>query len=127
MSLVQKSRQAYLEKEARARKVLELRFGIPLPEAEVPISGGVVYKFDLVSPERKIVGEIRASGLPQRGRLRDTQVAEMSEACLFLLGAPSAKRRLLVLTEFEFYEPFVETRPAKVAASMGVELLHLKA
>ena len=127
MSYVRKSSQAYHEKETRARKVLELRFGVPLPETEVPVSGGVVYKFDLVSPDRKIVGEIRASGFPARGKLRETQIAEMCEACLFLLGAKEADMRLLVFTEREFYEPFVKTRQARVAASMGVELLQVEA
>ncbi len=127
MSSIRKSGQAYLEKETRARKTLELRFGVPLPETEVPVSGGVVYRFDLVSPDRKVVGEIRASGFPVRGKLRDTQIAEMCEACLYLLGAEGAKRRLLVFTEREFYEPFIKTRQARVAASMGVELLQVDA
>lgn len=125
MSPLPSSPQVYLQKETKARRALETKLGVPLPETEVAISGGVSYKFDLVSPDRKIVGEIRASGFPPRGRLRGTQIAEMSEACLFLLGA-NAERRMLVFTEREFYEPFIRTRQAQVAASMGIEVLHVE-
>lgn len=115
----------WLEKEAYVREALGKEFGIKLVERKVPLRGtNKGYKFDLVSPDGSIVGEVKSYvySLPSGGR-PSAKIAHASEACLFLMHAEGAKRKLLVFTVREFYENYKRERQGQIAEFNGIELI----
>jgi hypothetical protein len=114
----------YLRREAQAIKWLRKQLGVNLREqVELSVSKTQNYRFDGVSEDGKIVVEVRSNDVPKRGRIRDTQLAEASEACLFMLGVKNAERRILAFTQKEFYEPFMKKRQACLYESLGIEVV----
>ncbi len=81
------------------------------------------YRFDGASRNGKTVLEVRANDVPENGKLRDTQLAETSEVCLFMLGVKNAKRRILAITQKKFYQAFMKTRQACLCQSLGIEIM----
>lgn len=113
----------YRKREARAIKWLTNHLGVALIEQiELNVSETQRYRFDGVSEDGKVVVEVRANDMPKRGVIRDTQLAEASEACLFMLGVKDAERRILALTQKEFYEAFMRKRQASLYRSLGIEI-----
>lgn len=112
-------------KENYVREILSKEFGVRLQECKVPLLGtNEGYKFDLVSPDGFIVGEIKSQvySMPS-GRKPHAKIAHVSEACLLLLDAKGAKRRLLVFTDKEFYEQYKKNRQGQIAEFNGIELI----
>ena len=58
-----------------------------------------------------------------KGGNKSTALARLSDACLFLLHAEGAKKKLLVLTEKPLYELFVSERQGQMAKADGVEIM----
>lgn len=114
-----------VKKEAYVREVLDKRFGVNFVEREVPLRGtNKGYKFNLVSPDGSIVGEIKTYvySLPSGSR-PSAKIAHASEACLFLIHAEGAKRKLSVFTDKEFYENYKRERQGQIATFNGIELI----
>jgi hypothetical protein len=112
------------EKEEYVRKVLSKKFGVKLEECNVPLRGTTeTYKFDLVSPDRSIVGEVKTFvySIPS-GRPPFRKIAHASEACWFLIHAEGVRRRFLVFTDKEFYENYKESRQGQMAKDDGIEI-----
>lgn len=86
------------EKEEYVRKVLSEKFGVEFEEREVPLRGtDKPYRFDLVSPDGSIVGEVKTYVSPTKsGKRPSAKIAHASEGCLFLMHAEGAKRRYLI-------------------------------
>jgi hypothetical protein len=97
---------------------------VPLNEREVSLRGAKTgYKFDLVSPDGSIVGEIKTYKSPTSGGKRPSaKIAHASDACLLLLAAETAKKRLLVFTDRNFYELFKSERQGQIAEFFGIEI-----
>jgi hypothetical protein len=113
----------YRRREARAIEWFAKELGISLREqTELNVSETQKYRFDGVSEDGKIVVEVRASDMPEKGELRDTQLAEASEACLFMLGVKNAERRILAVTQRKFYEALLKERQASLYRSLGIEI-----
>lgn len=94
----------WTEKEEYVRKILSEKLGIEFEERKVPLRGADKgYRFDLVSPDGSIVGEVKTfiysitSGKPPFRK-----IAHASEACWFLTHAEGAKRKILVFTDRSF-------------------------
>jgi len=83
----------------------------------------LMHEFDGVSPSDDILVEIKASNSLQKGQLRHTQFAEMSEACLLMLSVKSAKRRILAIADPSFYNKFINTMQAGAALTLGIEIV----
>jgi hypothetical protein len=114
----------YDRREARAIRRLSEELGTTLREqVELNVSESQKYRFDAVSEDNKIVVEVRANDMPRKGELRDTQLAETSEACLFMLGVKNAQRRILALTQKEFYDALITKRQAALYRSLGIEIM----
>lgn len=112
-------------KENHVRKILSERFNVNFKERKVPLLGSTKgYKFDLVSPDASVVGEIKTQvySMPS-GRIPYAKIAHVSEACLLLINAKDAKRRLLVFTDREFYEEYKKTRQGQIVEFNGIELI----
>ena len=113
------------KKEEYVRKVLGKRFGVKFEEREVPLQGlDGSYRFDLVSLDGSIVGEVKTYiySLPSGSR-PSAKIAHASEACLFLMHAQDAKRKLLVFTDREFHHNYKKERQGRIAESNGIEIL----
>lgn len=92
------------DKERVIRSFLERMFGVPLKKRKLVIgydskNKPQIHEFDVVSDDMNIVGEIK-SGRKSRGNY----VGALSD-CFFLTKI-KAKKKLLVLTNKEFYEYF---------------------
>jgi len=113
------------KKEEYVRQILSKEFRTNLEEHTVRLHGlNESYRFDLVSPDGSIVGEIKtyAYNLPSGSR-PSGKIAHASEACLFLMHAEGAKRRLLVLTDRDFYENYKKERQGRMAELNGIEII----
>jgi hypothetical protein len=90
---------SWQKKEEHVRKVLSEKFGAKFEEREVPLRGtDKPYRFDLVSPDGSIVGEVKTYVSPTKsGQRPSAKIARASEGCLFLMHAEGAKKRLLIL------------------------------
>jgi hypothetical protein len=122
---IQRKRPSWKYDEDNVRIIMSRQIGVPLMESEVHLKGiDDVYRFDMVSPDGKIVGEIKTYTweLPSGGRPA-AKIAHSSEACFFLLMAEGADRRLLVFTNHEFYENFRTLRQCKLAEANGIEII----
>ena len=113
------------KKENFVRKVLSKRYGAIFEEREVHLLGTKKgYKFDLVSSDGSIVGEVKSYvySMPSGGR-PSGKIAHASEACLFLMHAKGAKRKLLIFTDKEFFENYKKERQGQIAEFNGIELI----
>lgn len=118
-------RSNWKEKEDYVRQILSKKLGVVLSEREVPLNGARKgYRFDLVSLDGSIVGEVKSYvySLPSGSR-PSAKIAHASEACLFLIHARGAKKRLLVFTDREFYENYRRERQGQIAVHNGIELV----
>ena len=113
---------SWQKKEEYARKVLSEKFGVKFEKCEVRLRGtDKPYRFDLVSPDRSIVGEVK--GAKYKGGNKSTALARLSDACMFLLHAQDAKEKLLVLAEKSLYELFMGERQGQMARADGIEIM----
>lgn len=64
------------------------------------------HEFDIVSPDRQIVGEIKSYKYTPKAQA-NTRLPRVMMDCLYL-SLVSAKTKLMVLTDKEFYDKFKE-------------------
>lgn len=116
---------SWKEKEEYVRKVLSRKFGVKLEEREVALRGtDKTYRFDLVSPDGSVVGEVKTYVSPTKGGKRPSaKMAHASEGCLFLMHAEGAKKRLLILTDRNFYTLYKNERQGQMAEADGVQII----
>lgn len=115
----------YLEIEDCVRKTLSEKIGKGLSKKTAVLFNGTTREFDGLTEDREIVVEIKASSIPAKGKIRHTQLAEMSEACLFMLALNETKRRILAISNKDFYSAFVMSSQAEAALILGIEILHV--
>jgi hypothetical protein len=112
-------------KENRERRMLEKEFNTPLPETTLPFPGNTEHTFDLVSRDRKIIGEIKTSE-PNKMRktdtLRSATYGDLCTDCLLLLYPRRAMHRLLIPTDNTVLERFVKSRYGQVAEAKGIDI-----
>ncbi|MDH7476934.1 MAG: hypothetical protein QHH17_00945 [Candidatus Bathyarchaeota archaeon] len=120
---------SWQKKEEYVRKVLSERFGVKFKEGDVRLRGtNKTYRFDLVSPNGSIVGEVKTYVSPTKsGKRPSAKIAHASEACLFLMHAEGAKKRLLVFTDKNFYTLYKNERQGQMAKANGIEIMLVNA
>ncbi len=111
-----------LAKEQIIRSFLEGVFGTSLEKRKLVIGQDSnkkpqIHEFDLVSNDMKIVGEIKS------GRLSQTNYTGALSDCLFLTKL-RAKKKILVLTNSEFYRYFKAKTDGVISPAIDVMLLH---
>ncbi|MGD0978093.1 MAG: hypothetical protein ABR962_03010 [Candidatus Bathyarchaeia archaeon] len=113
------------EKVDRIKEVLEQEIHMTLTKQGLPLQGSDKrYNFDLVSPDQKIVIEVKTE--KYEGGNPTSAVVRLSEACLLLIAAKNAKKRILVLTDEPLYKLFKEERQGKMMALLGIEIRFIK-
>ena len=119
----------YEKREDITRDRIQRRLKIPL-EAEARIRVGKAKrtsKFDFASPDRTVVGQIKGSDPPIKGRskgnARPTQLAEFSRDCLLMLAVRKARTRLFVLTNERLYDRFRGSVYGEAAKAMKIVLV----
>lgn len=113
-----------LREEELAREIVKEKLDVSFSKRKIPLKGtDKKHEFDLVSPDGLIVGEIKSSKSTKYGvRIVGRK---MSEACLYLIGAQGAAKRLLVLTDEGYYKSFKESPHAGIAQANGIEIMHI--
>lgn len=120
-------KMSWQKKEEHIRSMLSRKFGVKLEKRKVPLRGtdNKTYEFDLVSNDGSIVGEIKTYTCKAK-RFPYAKIAHTSEACLFL-SHTDAKKKLLVLTDKDFYKLFTEdprgNRQAEMAKADGIQII----
>ena len=116
---------SWQKKEEHVRKVLSEKFGVKFEEHEVPLRGtDKPYRFDLVSPDGSIIGEVKTYVSPTKSEKKPSaKIAHASEGCLFLVHAEGAKRRLLILTDRNFYTLYKNERQGQMVEADGIEIM----
>jgi len=94
--------------EKRVRDYLAKRYGKIFPsdvKSRTLMIGKMTHRFDIVSEDKEIVGEIKSIGITTEKAFRTTRAKRVLTDCYFL-DKVEAKEKILVLTNKEFYERF---------------------
>ena len=115
------------EKEEKARQMLGKKFNTSFERRKLLIgykSNGTPKKheFDLVSSDGEIIGEVKTFKPLKGGGRPSGKIDTTFQAC-YLLEKVTARRKLLVLTNKEFYEMFKKESDGIV--SKEIEILHI--
>ncbi len=120
--------------EQKVRDKLTKEFGIPLSERELVMgrrSTGdpIPHKFDLVSDDKKLVGEVKSYKFSNKttgkAGYTSTRKARLLEAC-FYLGKVKAKTKLLVLTNKKLYKEFSKDMDGLLSSKIEIKYLSVK-
>ena len=108
--------------ERLIRNFLGKMLGVPLKKHKLVIgydskNKPQIHEFDLVSDDMSIIGEIK-SGRKSRGNF----LGAMSD-CLFLAKV-RAKKKLLILTDKEFYAHFKVRSEGVISRDIEIMLIH---
>ena len=114
-------KNGWKEIEDSVREALSKKFNTTLSERKLIIGtkkdgNPSFHRFDMVSDNGKITGEIKSHGL---GKNNSTNTAKCFEACHYL-GLIEAKKKLLVLTDKKFFEEFQKRSNGKLG---NIELI----
>jgi hypothetical protein len=112
-----------------ARHWLERKFSLPFSKRSLQVglkSDGkpALHSFDLVSEDGQIVAEVKSHQLTRSGNVPSGKISDTYSACLMLEKA-AARMKLLVLTDYEFYEMFRRYSDGKIHKE--IEIIYLAA
>lgn len=111
--------------EGYVRGQLADEFGQPFTSQILVLSTGGTHEFDAVSEDGRLVASIKsASGLTRGGRVPSGKIKD-STAELYYLSLVEAPRRLLILTDPEFYEIFLRTMAGRILDGLEVRAMLL--
>src|SRR5262245_46270944 len=109
--------------EPYVREWLQAKFGVPFTKEFLPLAGCTgEHEFDAVSADRKIVAGIKSSSGKTSGKRNPSGKYESAFAEVYFLSLVQTDRKILVLTDAEFYRLFVAKSHGKLGA--GVELMY---
>jgi len=94
--------------EKRVRDILAKRYGKIFPsdaKRRTLLIGKMSLRFDIVSEDKEIVGEIKSVGITNEKAYRTTRAKRVLTDCYFL-DKVEAKEKILILTDKEFYNRF---------------------
>lgn len=122
----------WLVREDEVRQVLEERLNTRFERRRLPVglrTDGSVreHEFDLVSSDGKIVGEIKTfeplpSGSAHARYRPSAKIGATFQAC-YLLEKVKAERKILVLTDSEFYEIFRDESDGIISRDIQILLI----
>ncbi len=111
--------------EAFVRAHLEQRFGVPFSSRVLRLVTGGTHEFDAVSEHGTVIAGIKAaSGRTSGGRMPAGKI-KSAIAELYFLSLISAPRRMLVLTDPEFYQILTNRLDQRLAEGLEIELVEL--
>ncbi|MCP8318301.1 MAG: hypothetical protein L6N95_00545 [Candidatus Methylarchaceae archaeon HK01B] len=95
--------------EKHVRDYLAKRYGKIFPsdvKSRTLMIGKMPHRFDIVSEDKKIVGEIKSVGITTEKAFRTTRAKRVLTDCYFL-DKVEAKEKILILTDEDFYNRFI--------------------
>lgn len=111
--------------EDYVRVQLEREFGVPFRAAVLQLTTGGTHEFDAVSQDGRVVAGIKAaSGKTSGGRIPVGKIKSAIAELYFLSLVPAA-RRILVLTNPEFYQILSTRLQGRLAEGLELKLLEL--
>lgn len=113
--------------EDYVRAQLAREFGVPFRPGVLQLVTGGTHEFDAVSEDGSVVAGIKAaSGKTSGGR---TPVGKIKSAIaeLYFLSLVSVPRRILVLTDPEFYQILSKRLEGRLAEGLELKLIRLPA
>jgi len=106
-------------KEEKVREILGKEFGTCFREKPLTLTTGYQRRFDLVSEDSKVVGEIKTDKYTEKA-YENTRLPRAMLACRYL-ELVDADAKLLVFTNRQLYERF-----KKDASKLGVKGIQLR-
>ena len=93
----------------------------------LPLSTGGNHRFDIVSTNRTIVGEIKSSGVRESSSKRKVGVGTIKSIYydLYLLNLVTATRKLMILTNPGLYLLFSDHCRGKILPDIDLRLIEL--
>ena len=110
---------SWQDKEKKVRETLGKEFETCFREKPLTLTTGYQHRFDLVSEDSKVVGEIKTDKYTKKA-YENTRLPRAMVACRYL-ELVNANTKLLVFTDRQFYERFKED-----ANKLGVKDIQLR-
>jgi len=107
-----------------AAKWLKAKYGMefnskPLPFA-TRLDGTIAFhKFELVSPDNQIVAKVKTHTMNPCGNVSSAKILDTYVACEMLKNV-AAKTKLLILTDFAFYESFNNNSKGRLSRQIKI-------
>jgi hypothetical protein len=109
--------------EDAVRVALSVEFGVEFSKRRLPLRSGGRFSFDAVSADGRVVVSIKSSRGTTRGGKPPTGAIKAAIADLYFLSLVDADRRILVLTDIDFYKRL--SHDLKGRTGQGLELKHV--
>ncbi len=90
--------------EPEVRKALQKEFGVEFSVQFLKLDSGGEHEFDAVSVDKKIVTSIKSSSGKTSGGKRPSAKISIAISEIYFLSLVKAEKKILVLTDPEFYE-----------------------
>jgi hypothetical protein len=111
----------------KATKWLEAKYHRGFKSKTLPLemkNEGIIafHRFDLVSADNQIVAEVKDHIITMSGNISATKILDTYSAC-GILEKVLAKKKLLVLTDFNFYQSFRKNSNGRI--STKIEIIYI--
>jgi hypothetical protein len=108
----------------KAAKWLKAKYGVDFGPRVLPyatrIDGTIAFhKFDLVSPDNQIVAEVKTHKIRASGNIPSAKILDTYVACE-ILEKVLTKTKMLVLTDFSFYQSFRKNSEGRIPRQIEV-------
>jgi hypothetical protein len=113
--------------EERTKEWLQRKFNVPFSRRNLQVgqkSDGTpaMHNFDFVSEVGQIVAEVKSHQLTKIGSVPSGKISDAYKAC-FMLEKISARKKLLILADSEFYKIFKRYSDGKISNEIEIVLL----
>lgn len=102
----------------------EYKISISSKETEIKLVSGGMHRFDVVSDDGTLVGGVKTSPLrpSSSGPTVSPGTIKSTYTELYFLSLANAKKKLMILTDRDYYKKFVRDSRGKVAG--GIEIVY---
>jgi hypothetical protein len=110
--------------EQKAAKWLKTKYGVEFNQKDLPfgkrIDGKVAtHKFDLVSPDKQIVAEVKAHIMTPSGNVPSAKILDTYVACEMLDRVP-AKTKVLIFSDLSYYKSFLNNSQGRIPRQIEI-------
>jgi len=114
--------------ELRAKEWLESKCNENFAKKNLPVGTkldgtSAIHSFDLVSEDNQIVAEVKSHRLTKSGKTPSGKVSDTYHAC-YMLEKVNARKKLLILTDLDFFELFKRYSNGKICNQIEMVLLN---
>lgn len=117
--------------EERAAAWLQKKYNVPFSRKNLQVGWkhngtAAMHSFDLVSEDNQIVAEVKSHQFTRSGNTPSGKISDTYQAC-YMLEKTHSQRKLLVLTDPQFYETFKRFSEGKISKEIEIMLLDTSA